>query len=133
MIFRRCFYEILGNRLLALPERTVSKERQGMSMAKVIREFGVATCSFVEPVRPEDPEWNLWRKAYLCEIGWLNLCESQRIFPGKQFLYFFGGSESEEDWHLKTSYGVLEQDGNRIVFITSNTRYEFVLLGEQEG
>ena len=101
-------------------------------MAKVIRELGVAVCSFVEPVNPED-QWNPWRKAYLCKSGWLNLCESQHKFPGKQFLYFFGGHESEQDWYLQTSYGLLEQDGNKVVFISSNTRYEFVLMGNQEG
>ena len=99
-------------------------------MAKVIREFGVATCVWVEPAKWEDPEWDPWRKGYMFETGWLNLCESEKKYPGLQFLYFWGGEESEKDWYLKTFYGHLEQEGNKLTFTTVNSCYVFQLLQE---
>lgn len=99
-------------------------------MAKVIREY-IAECLDVQPVNEEIAlEWSDWRQCYIGLEGWLNLCVSERKYPGWQFLYFFGGDESDKDWYLKTSYGQPQMEDGLLVFRTNNSRYTFRLLHE---
>lgn len=104
-------------------------------MAKIIKDYGMVECIDAVPVSSEvEVEWSTWRRDYIGRVGELNLYESEKKFPGKKFLCFFG---SKAPWELKTSYGGLIdayggmiEGSKQIIFQTKNTRYVFRKLEE---
>ena len=101
-------------------------------MAKVIQELGTATCVGVTPAS-EEKEWLRWRQNYVGLQGRLKLCVSECKYPGKQFLYFSGGTESEKDWWLKTSYGCVAIEDGKFVFTTVNSRWIFEVQEDDDN
>ena len=100
-------------------------------MAKLIKDFGIVECREADPASEEAAlEWADWRRNYIGFIGHLRFLESEIKHPGLQFLYFSGSTWKESmqdfwDWNLKTGYGKLSYDGDRVIFCTKNTRYVF--------
>lgn len=91
-------------------------------MAKVVEDFGEVNCISAE-LHPEVAAvQSNWRRYYVGEIGTLKLMESEKKYPGQQFLYF---SIAGPPNYLKTSYGQLERKGRQLIFVTQNTRYVF--------
>lgn len=100
-------------------------------MPKLIKDFDSVTCVGVEPASEERAaNWGTWRLDAIGLVGHLCLYESERKYPGGQFLCFYGRDWDEEchglmDWDLRTSYGDLTVFGNSIIFCTKNSRYSF--------
>lgn len=100
-------------------------------MAKVVEDFGEVTCIGAE-LHPEVAAvQSNSRRYYVGETGRLMLMESEKKYPGQQFL-IFGETDlvgpnhwTFQPWYLKTSYGQLERKGKQLIFVTQNTRYVF--------
>lgn len=99
-------------------------------MAKLIKEYGTVRCVSAEPMNEEKAlEWSTWRKDYVGFEGLLNLYESERKYPGKNFFSFFSEDKAEKDWYLKAYCRQIDESQEKtLVFVTQNSRYTFEIL-----
>ncbi len=106
-------------------------------MSKTIKNYGKAICRNVTPTGVLDPwEWD-WRQQFIGCSGELRLKESEKKNPGGLFIYCDGTCWDEKilderDWHVRTGYGTLTEEGNTITFKTTHSTYTFELLEPSE-
>ena len=107
-------------------------------MAKIVTEYGLATLLSAELYPEKAAVQSNWRRDYVNSTGRLYLMESEKKFPGQQFLYFVEEDDlvGPDFWvvqpsKLRTSYGTPTIEGNELVFCSNNTRYVF-RLNEKE-
>ena len=90
-------------------------------MAKLVsKHFGMVVS--IEPTKSvqDIDKWS-WRKKYEGFVGLMNVYESQREYPGKNFIVIY----DIELNYLKTGVGELIHNGDILTLTTQNSIYTF--------
>ena len=93
-------------------------------MPKLVKKYYGRILTIISRGTIEEIEWS-WRTIFIGLRGEIKVYKSEKVSPGKPFIYMKG-----TDSYIRTGIGEMSQNGDIITFTTKNSIYKFLVMSK---